>query len=144
MKVEILKVHPNATIPKYESDGAAGFDFVTIEDIVIEPNSIALIPTGLVVNTPENYMLVISPRSSMPKKTGLRMPHSIGIVDSDYSGPGDEVKIQVFNPTNEPILIAQDQRIAQGIFVPVVQATFEVVESLDNKTRGGYGSTGGH
>jgi len=142
MKVEILKVHPDAVTPQYESEGAAGFDFVTIENITIEPNSLALIPTGLVFNTPDNYMLLISPRSSMPKKTGLRMPHSIGVLDSDYCGPGDEAKIQVFNPTNEPIIIEKGQRIAQGIFVPVIQAEFNEVQELTTKTRGGFGSTG--
>ncbi len=142
MRVEILKVHPDAVLPSYESAGAAGFDFVTIEDITIDPGAIALIPTGLVVNTPEGYMLMITPRSSMPKKTGLRMPHSVGVVDSDYCGPEDEVKIQVHNPTDAPITIEKGQRIAQGIFVPVAQGVFTQVDQLDTQTRGGFGSTG--
>jgi dUTP pyrophosphatase len=142
MNVEVLKIHPDAVMPQYESAGAAGFDFVTIEDQTIEAHSLALIPTGLVFNTPDNYMLVIAPRSSMPKKTGLRMPHSIGILDSDYCGPEDECMIQVYNPTPEPIIIEKGQRIAQGIFVPVMQAHFDKVEVLHTKTRGGFGSTG--
>lgn len=142
MNVRILKVRPDAVIPQYESAGAAGFDFVTIEPITIEPHSIALIPTGLVIQTPKEYMLVITPRSSMPKKTGLRMPHSIGVVDSDYAGPEDEVKIQVHNPTDQPITLEQGQRIAQGIFVPVSQAQFQEVTEINTQTRGGFGSTG--
>src|SRR3989304_3230118 len=105
IKVEIKKISPLAVMPKYESAGAAGFDFVTMEDIEINSGEIKLIPTGLVIKTPPTHMLVISPRSSMPKKTGLRMPHSIGVIDSDYCGPEDEVKIQVHNPSSATIKI---------------------------------------
>ncbi|MCC6638944.1 dUTP diphosphatase [Candidatus Falkowbacteria bacterium] len=142
MNVEIFKLRPDAVIPSYQTTGAAGFDFETLDEIIIEPNSIALIPTGLVIKTPQNYMLVISPRSSMPKKTGLRMPHSIGVIDSDYCGPADEVKIQVHNPTQTPIIIEKGQKIAQGIFVPVTQAQFVEIAENNNTTRGGFGSTG--
>jgi dUTP pyrophosphatase len=142
MKVIIFKTRPDAVIPAYATQGSAGFDFETLENITIEPGSIALIPTGLVIQTPQNYMLVISPRSSTPKKTGLRMPHSIGVIDSDYAGPGDEVKIQVHNPSTEAITIEKGQKIAQGIFVPITQGKFEVVESITTETRGGFGSTG--
>jgi len=141
MKVEFKKVNPLASIPKHETAGAAGFDFVTMENVEIPAGEIKLIPTGLVIKTPATHMLVIVPRSSMPKKTGLRMPHSIGIVDSDYCGPEDEIKIQVHNPTNAVIKIEKGQKIAQGIFITVDQAEFIEIQELDTKTRGGYGST---
>ena len=141
MKVEIKKINPLAIIPKYETARAAGFDFVTMEDIEILAGEIKLIPTGLVIKTPSTHMLLISPRSSMPKKTGLRMPHSIGVIDSDYCGPEDEVKIQVYNPTDAVIKIEKGQKIAQGIFVSVNQGEFVEIEDLGTMTRGGFGST---
>lgn len=141
MKVEFKKINPLASIPKHETAGAAGFDFVTMEDIEIPAGEIKLIPTGLVIKTPASHMLLIAPRSSMPKKTGLRMPHSIGIIDSDYCGPEDEVKIQIHNPSSVTIKIEKGQKIAQGVFVPVDQAEFVEIEELNAVTRGGWGST---
>lgn len=129
-------------MPKHATSGSAGFDFVTMEDIEIPPSEIVLIPTGLIIKTPSTHMLMIVPRSSMPKKTGLRMPHSVGIVDSDFCGPEDEVKVMVHNPTAVPIKIEKGQRIAQGIFIPVDQAEFEEITELNTATRGGHGSTG--
>lgn len=142
MNIEIKRINPKAVMPKYETTGAAGFDFVIMDDIEIAPNSITLIPTGLVIKTPAGYMLMITPRSSTPKKTGLSMPHSIGIVDCDYCGPQDEVKLQFLNPTTNPIKLEAGQRIAQGIFVKVDQGTFVEVDDLNTETRGGFGSTG--
>lgn len=142
MKVEVKKINPKAVLPQYETAGAAGFDFVLMDDLEVAPNSIVLIPTGLVIKTPVGYMLMITPRSSTPKKTGLSMPHSVGIVDCDYCGPEDEVKLQFHNPTNQPIKLQAGQRIAQGIFVRVDQGDFVEVENLDTQTRGGFGSTG--
>lgn len=142
MKIEVKKVNPKAVLPKYETSGAAGFDFVTMDDVEVPAGQITLIHTGWVIKTPPGYMLMLSPRSSTFKKTKLVMPHSVGIVDCDYCGPEDEVLLQVYNQTNETIKITAGQRIAQGIFVRVDQGEFVEVEELGTETRGGYGSTG--
>lgn len=132
-------------LPKYETNGAVGFDFLARENVIIQPKQIALIPANNIIETPVGYALMIAPRSSMPKKVGLTFPHSIGIVDQDYCGSEDEALIQVYNFTDNPVKISKGDKIAQGIFVKVEIAQWEEVNSMShNKTRGGFGSTGGH
>ncbi len=128
--------------PEYKTEGAVGFDFEASVETVIQPGEIKLIPTGLVMEIPEGYFLAIVPRSSTPKKFGLDMPHSVGIIDVDYSGPGDEVFIQVRNFTNETVTINPGDRVAQGLIIPVVRANFVESDLSNNQTRGGFGTTG--
>lgn len=145
MKIKIKRIEKDLPLPKYESKGAVGFDFIAREDTVIQPKQIGLIPSNNIIETPPGYALVVAPRSSMPRKTGLSFPHSIGIVDQDYCGSEDEVLIQVYNFTDHPVEIQRGDKIAQGVFIPVVIADWNEVESMNhNKTRGGFGSTGGH
>lgn len=128
--------------PEYKTAGAVGFDFEASEATVIEPGEIKLVPTGLVMEIPEGYFLAIVPRSSTPKKFGLEMPHSLGVIDVDYSGPGDEIFIQVRNFTNEAVTVNPGDRVAQGLIIPVARANFIKKDLSDNQTRGGFGTTG--
>jgi len=109
--------------------------------MVIAPNEIALIPANVIIETPPGYMLMVTLRSSTPRKYGLLMPHGVGIIDNDYSGEGDEIKIQVYNFFNRPTIIKRGDRIAQGIFVRVEKAEWEELDEMEGKTRGGFGST---
>ena len=70
------------------------------------------------------------------------VPHGIGIVDSDYCGPEDEVMVQVWNPNAEVVIVKRGDRIAQGVIVNTVQAQWEEVDEMDAPSRGGFGSTG--
>ncbi len=141
MKVRITKTRPDVELPKYETHGACCFDFLCVEDAVIEPKKIALLPTGLVICVPEGYMLMLASRSSTPMKKGLMFPHGIGILDRDYCGPDDEVRIQVYNFTDAPVALKKGDRIAQGGFVRT--DAFQWDEGpADGPTRGGFGSTG--
>ncbi len=147
MKVKITRL-PHAEdlpLPNFETAGAVGFDFIAAKDMEIPAREIARIPTGLVIETPKTYALIIAPRSSTPKKKGLDMPHSIGIIDQDYCGPADEILIQVRNFTDAPVSIHRGEKIAQGLFVRVDTATWEEVKTheIASETRGGFGSTGG-
>lgn len=142
MKVKIQRVDKALPLPKYETAGSVGFDFVAREDTIIQPKSIGLVPGNVVVEVPANYMLMVSLRSSTPRKKGLLMPHGIGVIDHDYCGPQDEVKIQVYNFTDAPVTVARGDRIAQGIFVHIDKFEFEEVEQIREKSRGGFGSTG--
>ncbi len=128
--------------PEYKTEGAVGFDFEASEQVMIQPNEIGLIPTGLVVEVPEGYFLAIVPRSSTPRKFGLDMPHSIGVIDVDYSGPGDEIFLQVRNFTDEVVVINPGDRVGQGLIIPVVRAKFVERDVSGNQTRGGFGTTG--
>lgn len=119
-----------------------GFDLVTREDTLIEPGQIGLVPGNVIVKVPEGYSLLIVPRSSLPGKKGLVCPHSIGIIDEDYSGPDDEIFVQVQNITKVPVTVLRGERIAQGLFVKTEKAVWVEVEELVAESRGGFGSTG--
>lgn len=144
MNVSITRIDTSLPLPQYATPGAVGFDIVTRETTIVEPGKIALVPGNVVVKVPEGYMLLIVPRSSMPRKKGLVCPHSIGVIDQDYHGDADELLVQVQNITDAPVTVERGERIAQGIFVKVEQAEWSEVESHGAQTRGGFGSTGTH
>ncbi len=128
--------------PEYKTEGAVGFDFEASERVEIQPREVKLIPTGIVFEIPEGYFLAIVPRSSTPKKFGVDMPHSIGVIDVDYSGPEDQVYVQVRNFTDEVVVINVGDRVAQGLIIPVAKANFVKRDLSGNQTRGGFGTTG--
>jgi len=130
------------SLPKYETAGAAGFDLAASADVTIEPGAIALIPTGLVIGVPPGHLLGIFARSSTPLKKGLMVANGVGVVDSDYCGPADEVKVQVLNFTKEAVIVRRGDRIAQGLILPFVRAEWKEGTSAPGETRGGFGSTG--
>lgn len=142
MKVRIQRVDKDLPLPRYETDGSVGFDFVAREDTIIPPKTVVLIPGNVIVEVPATYMLLISLRSSTPRKKGLLMPHGIGVIDHDYCGPEDEIKIQVYNFTNEPVTVKRGEKIAQGIFVHIDKFDWEEVLRIREKSRGGFGATG--
>jgi dUTP pyrophosphatase len=144
MQIFIQRIDTELALPKYESNGAVGFDLVTRETTVIEAGKIGLVPGNVIVKVPEGYALFLIPRSSLPRKKGLICPHSIGVIDQDYHGEKDELMVQVQNITNAPVTVERGERIAQGIFVKVEQAEWIEVESHGAESRGGFGSTGGH
>ena len=142
MKVKINRIDSSLPLPIYETNGSVGFDFLAREDVTINSESVGLIPANVVIEVPINYMLIIASRSSTPKKKGLLTPHGIGIIDHDYCGPSDEIKIQVYNFLNEDVSIKKGEKIAQGVFVRIDKFEFEEVDEMSNNNRGGFGSTG--
>jgi dUTP pyrophosphatase len=142
MKAKIKRVDKDLPLPKYETAGSVGFDFLCRESVAINPYSLGLIPANVIVETPPGYMLMVTLRSSTPKKRGLLIPHGVGVIDQDYCGEGDEIKIQVYNFTSKPVTVERGDRIAQGIFVRVDTAQWSEVDRIESKTRGGFGSTG--
>jgi len=151
MILKIAKVSPTAKIPTYASAGAACFDFYA--DMSGDPNAFhcvnhgtpALIRTGLVVEVPENHVMMIFSRSGHGFKTNIRLSNCTGIIDSDYRG---ELMARLTRDSNEggDVTIRHGDRIAQGMIVPIPHVLFcEVEESeLSNTERGksGFGSTG--
>jgi len=144
MKVKIKRLNPEVPLPAYQTPDAACFDIAANEDVIIQPKEIKLIHTGLIAESPKGYFLALFSRSSTPKKKGLMFPHSVGIVDPDYSGPDDEILIQVINFTDQAVEVKKGERIAQGMFMPVSQVEWEEVDQINDKSRGGVGSTGGY
>lgn len=141
MKVKIVRVDKDLPLPKYESLGAVAFDIICRKDTVLKPKEIGLIPSNNIIETPKGYALVLAPRSSMPKKTGLSFPHSIGVIDQDYCGDDDEIMIQVYNPSAKKVTVRRGEKIAQGMFLKVETAGWVEVKSHKKPTRGGFGST---
>lgn len=145
MKIRIKKLHEDAVIPKYATNGSSGFDLVALEDVRFDPGETKLVKTGLAIDVGYGYELQVRPRSGLSLKTPLRVANSPGTVDSDYRG---EVCVIISNTISnkgyEPYLIKKGDRIAQGVVCPVVQADIEVVDYLDDTARGagGFGSSG--
>lgn len=142
MKVRIKRIDDSLPLPKYETEGSVGFDLVAREDVIIKPGTIELIPGNVIVEVPKGYMLIVASRSSTPRKKGLAPPHGFGIIDHDYCGPEDEVKIQVYNFSEQEVKIERGDRVAQGVFVMIDKFEWEEVEEIKSDSRGGFGSTG--
>lgn len=142
MQVSLQRIDATLPLPEYHTAGSVGFDLITRQTTVIAPGQIALVPGNVIVKVPEGYALLILPRSSLPRKKALVCPHSIGVIDCDYHGPEDEVKVQVQNISQSPVTVERGERIAQGIFVKVDRAEWAEVQGHDAETRGGFGSTG--
>jgi dUTP pyrophosphatase len=143
MRVRIHRLNPSVTVPEYQSAGAAGFDLAASQDVIVEPGAVVLIPTGLVIEVPAGHFLGVFARSSTPLKRGLMVANGVGIVDSDYCGPSDEVKIEVYNFTAAPVQVRAGDRIAQGVLIPVGRAEWvETGKDLRDESRGGFGATG--
>lgn len=129
-------------MPSYQTAGAAGFDLAASADVTVAPGAIVLVPTGLVVEVPAGHFLGIFARSSTPLKKGLVVANGVGVLDSDYCGPTDELKIQVMNVTPAPVQIRVGDRLAQGVVVPFVRVALEDGDGATAPSRGGFGSTG--
>ena len=142
MRLKIKRLHPAVGLPETATAGAAGFDLAAAADIEIPPRGIRLVGTGLVIGVPEGHFLGIFARSSTPLKRGLMVANGVGIIDSDYCGPDDEIKIQVLNITDAPVKVARGDRLAQGIVLPSPRIEWEEVDEMRVPTRGGFGSTG--
>jgi len=142
MQIKIKRINTSLPLPEYQTSGSVAFDLYSRIDLEIEPKQIKLIPTNLIIQTPSDYMLVLVSRSSTPLKKGLMMANGIGIIDQDYSGPEDEIKIQVYNFTDKTVKIEKGQRIAQATFVNIAKADWQEIENIETKNRGGFGSTG--
>jgi dUTP pyrophosphatase len=129
-------------MPSYQTAGAAGFDLAARAEVSIAPGAIVLIPTGLVVEVPPGHFLGIFARSSTPLKKGLIVANGVGVLDSDYCGPTDELKIQVMNVTDRAVTVLKGDRIAQGIVMPYVRVDIDEGTGATAASRGGFGSTG--
>ena len=142
MRLQIKRLDPAVGLPEPATGRAAGFDLASAVDIEIPPRSIRLVGTGLVIGVPDGYFLGIFARSSTPLRRGLMVANGVGVVDADYCGPEDEVKIQLLNFTDAPVQISRGDRLAQGIVLPCPRVEWQEVADVSEPTRGGFGSTG--
>ncbi len=131
-------------LPAYESTGAAGADLrANLPDgaVTLAPGARALVSTGLHMAIPQGFEVQVRPRSGLALKHGITLINSPGTIDSDYRGV---VGVILGNMGAEPFTVEHGMRIAQMVVAPVLQAGFELAESLDATARGtgGFGSTG--
>ncbi|MEZ5287184.1 MAG: dUTP diphosphatase [Vicinamibacterales bacterium] len=142
MLLRIKRLRPDVALPAPATGGAAGFDLAAAEDVEIPAGQIRLVGTGLVIAVPNGHFLGIFARSSTPLKRGLMVANGIGVVDADYCGPDDEIKVQLLNVTDTPVVVRRGDRLAQGIVLPAPTVQWDEVDEMDAPTRGGFGSTG--
>ena len=143
MNVAIKKLCPNAVIPSYGSEYAAGADLYACIDgeLEIKPHSTVVIPTGIALELPLGYAGLIYARSGLANKKGLAPANKVGVVDCDYRG---EVKVALHNHSDICQSVSSGERIAQLVITPYITAAFTVADELSPTVRGagGFGSTG--
>lgn len=129
------------TLPAYATDGAAGMDVLSAEDITLQPGERWPVATGLAVAIPHGYEIQVRPRSGLALKHGISVPNTPGTIDSDYRG---ELKVLMINHGPEVFPVRRGERIAQLVPAAVTRAGFDEVDELDATDRGhgGFGSTG--
>jgi dUTP pyrophosphatase len=142
MQIKIKRLDPSVDLPRYQTPGSAAFDLASRHDLVIAPGEVVLVPTGLVIQAPPGHFLALAIRSSVPIKKGLALANGIGVVDSDYCGPEDEIRLALLNFTGRPVSVSRGERLAQGMFMPVVRSEWEEVADIGAVSRGGFGSSG--
>ena len=144
LDVKILDARMRDFMPAYATTGSAGLDLRACidEPLVIAPGETKLVPTGLAIHLGDpGYAALILPRSGLGHKHGVVLGNLVGLIDSDYQGP---LMVSCWNRGQADFTIQPLDRIAQLVIVPVVQASFRVVDDFDASTRGsgGFGSTG--
>lgn len=141
LQVKIKRFDKNIPLPEFKTEGAAAFDFYARESVEIQPKEYKYVPLNVAVETPKDCFLLLVARSSTHKK-GLIMANGVGIGDPDYSGDNDEYSAVYYNFTDKPVLVEKGERIAQGLIVRREAIQWQEVETMENKTRGGWGTTG--
>jgi dUTP pyrophosphatase len=140
MNIRFKKNHPNAKIPIQKTEGSAGLDLCSIEDLTIYPSQRIKIKTGLSSEFPPEFQVLVRPRSGRASKEGLVLCTS-GVIDSDYRGEWD---VPMVNIGSEPIKIESGDAVAQFLVIPRPQIFVEEAYRLSETQRGtgGFGSTG--
>ncbi len=144
LKILDSRVGDSIPLPQYTTGGAAGLDMrACIDDaLTVEPGQTVLVPSGLAIHIEDTQLAaVLLPRSGLGHKHGLVLGNLTGLIDSDYQG---QIFISCWNRSQKPYEIQPGERIAQMVFVPVEQVTFEIVEEFNDSSRGegGFGHSG--
>lgn len=142
-KVRFKKLNPNAVMPSYGTEFAAGADLYACidEPLQIEAGETAFVKTGLAMEIPEGLVGLVYARSGLACKSGLAPANKVGVIDSDYRG---EIMVALHNHSKETRIVESGERIAQMVLAPYVYGEYEEVDELDETGRGsgGFGSTG--
>ncbi|OOF67902.1 dUTP diphosphatase [Rodentibacter caecimuris] len=144
VKILDRRIGTEFPLPAYATPGSAGLDLRAMVETAFElqPGESKLIPTGLSMYIADpNLAAVILPRSGLGHKNGIVLGNLVGLIDSDYQGP---LMVSMWNRGTEPFMINVGDRIAQLVFVPIVQTEFNIVETFQQTERGegGFGHSG--
>ena len=146
IKLKILdpRIGKEFPLPEHATPGSAGMDLRACieQSMIIAPGETLLIPTGIAIHIADSGLAAtILPRSGLGHKHGIVLGNLVGLIDSDYQGP---LMVSCWNRGTEPFTLEPGERLAQLVFIPVVQATFEIVDSFDRSERGegGFGHSG--
>jgi dUTP pyrophosphatase len=143
MSITRLPSSEGLPLPTYMTAGAAGMDLhaAVIEEIVIEPGGIVLVPTGFAIAIPDGFEAQVRPRSGLAVKHGISLPNTPATIDSDYRG---EIRVPLINLGREAFRVTRGMRIAQLVVAPVVRVTWVERDELPSTTRGdgGFGHSG--
>lgn len=141
--VAVRRLHPDARLPLYATQGDAGADLTSVAQVTLAPGERALVPTGIALALPPGTVGLVHPRSGLAARHGITVLNAPGTIDSGYRG---EVHVNLVNlDPRESFTVQVGDRIAQLVVQHYVHATFEVADSLPESDRGetGHGSTGG-
>tara|TARA_R110000822_G_scaffold301108_1_gene424806 strand:+ start:20740 stop:21192 length:453 start_codon:yes stop_codon:yes gene_type:complete len=148
INLKVKKLHPDAVIPTYGTDGAACFDLYAVEANKRPAKAWAvtdfypvIFRTGLSFEVPKGWAMLIYSRSGHGFKNDVRLANCVGVIDADFCG---ELMVKLTGDTHSQLAIKPGDRIAQGMLVPVTKVHFEEVQELSETVRGvgGFGSTG--
>ena len=144
LKILDSRIGSEFPLPAYATPGSAGMDFRAMIDttMTIAPGETVLIPTGIAVHVADpSLAAVILPRSGLGHKHGIVLGNLVGLIDSDYQGP---LMVSCWNRSTKPFTLEIGDRLAQLVFVPVVQAHFTLVDEFNSSDRGegGFGHSG--
>ncbi len=144
VKILDKRIGTEFPLPTYATTGSAGLDLRALieQPLTVEAGQTVLIPTGISIYIADpNLAAVILPRSGLGHKNGIVLGNLVGLIDSDYQGP---LMVSLWNRSDKPFTVEIGDRIAQLVFVPVVQAHFNLVEEFTatNRGAGGFGHSG--
>lgn len=144
LKILDSRIGSEFPLPAYATPGSAGMDLRAMIDttMTIAPGETQLIPTGIAIHVADpGLAAVILPRSGLGHKQGIVLGNLVGLIDSDYQGP---LMVSCWNRSHTPFTLEIGDRLAQLVFVPVVQAQFKLVDEFDSSDRGegGFGHSG--
>lgn len=145
LKILDARLGKDIALPEYATAGSAGLDLRACLDeaVVLNPGETLLIPTGLAIHIDSAYAALLLPRSGLGHKHGIVLGNLVGLIDSDYQG---QIFVSCWNRSDAAFTINVGERIAQMVFIPIVQVEFAVVEEFTESIRGagGFGHTGRH
>ncbi len=143
IEVKIIRRRPEARLPRYMTEQAAGMDLYAVldADVLLSPGQRVMVPTGIAIALPPGYEAQVRPRSGLALKHGVTLVNSPGTIDADYRG---EISVIIINHGETDFIIIDGERIAQMIVAQVSRCNWSLVENLEDSQRGngGFGHTG--